>query len=290
MKIITNIEQGTPEWHELRSKHLGASDIAVLMHGEHFGKTPLMLWEEKCGLREGITDNVYMKYGRENEEPARQIYVCKRGVVIKPAVVLHENEIMMASLDGLSEDQKSAIEIKCPGGKDHLIAKNGNVPKKYIPQLQHQMSCTGHRKTEYCSYREGEFIIVSVERDDIYIDEIEKKAIEFMERVRKFDPPPKNKYDLKEDKCIERDEKWVEQAKLLEYWKTEQKKLKKKIEELIKELKELSKGESSCGGGYYFKKTIKTGSVDYSSIPELNAIDLGKYRKQDIEQWKLTKK
>ena len=40
---------------------------------------------------------------------------------------------MIASLDGIDIDNKTLVEIKCPGEIDHSCAMDGQVPEKYPP-------------------------------------------------------------------------------------------------------------------------------------------------------------
>ena len=49
-------------------------------------------------------------------------------------------EWMRASLDGLSFDGPTVLEIKCPMNvRDQAAAKQGSVPPQYYAQLQHQL-------------------------------------------------------------------------------------------------------------------------------------------------------
>ena len=57
---------------------------------------------------------------------------------------------MRASLDGISMDQE-ILEIKCPYkpnrlDSDHQKTKEGKIPEKYWPQLQHQLEVFGASK------------------------------------------------------------------------------------------------------------------------------------------------
>ena len=85
----------------------------------------------------------------------------------------------------------------------------------------------------------------------------------------------------------ERNGEWIEKAK--QALKVQQ--LRMQYEEmetkLLKELKSLSENVSSKGGGITFTASIRKGSVDYGSIPELRTVDLELYRKPHTETWKL---
>lgn len=55
----------------------------------------------------------------------------------------------------------------------------------------------------------------------------------------------------------------------------------------LEQLKELSKHRSASAGDFVFALSYRKGSVDYSSIPELESIDLERYRKEEVMTWKL---
>lgn len=57
----------------------------------------------------------------------------------------------------------------------------------------------------------------------------------------------------------------------------------------LDELKALAKGETQTWGDYGFIKEMRSGSVDYSKIPELQGVKLEDYRKDKVVVWKLIK-
>lgn len=74
-----------------------------------------------------------------------------------PARCLHHDAwpVIRGSFDGLNEDERRAVEIKCPGRKDHLVALKGAIPKKYLWQCVHLLLVTGYKKIDYFSYNPG---------------------------------------------------------------------------------------------------------------------------------------
>ena len=159
--------QGTPEWIALRREFVTSTDSSVIM-GVNPWVTVGQLLDYKLGLRPEQEDNEHMKYGRETESEARMAFEGFKGVSVYPKVVqgLH---FQLCSLDGISMDGQTIVEIKCPGAKDHAIALKGQVPEKYIPQLQHILSVTGAKEIFYWSYKDGSGILVAIQRDEDYI-------------------------------------------------------------------------------------------------------------------------
>ena len=56
------------EWHSIRQKHIGGSDVSVIM-GYNEYKNPIILWEEKTGRREqeDLSDNEAVQRGKLSE-------------------------------------------------------------------------------------------------------------------------------------------------------------------------------------------------------------------------------
>ena len=164
---IKSILQGTPEWLAMRREFVGSSDCAAIL-GVSPWTTIGQLLDCKLGLRPQQEDNEYMKYGRETEPEARRAFEEFKGVSVYPKVV-QGLEFQLASLDGISMDGQTIVEIKCPGAKDHAIALKGQIPEKYIPQLQHILSVTGAKEIFYWSYKDGLGTMVALARDEDYI-------------------------------------------------------------------------------------------------------------------------
>ena len=55
-----------------------------------------------------------------------------------------------------------------------------------------------------------------------------------------------------------------------------------------KELVRLSLGQNSRGGGVKLTKYYRKGAVEFSKIPELEKVDLEKYRKPMVESYRIS--
>src|SRR5690606_15712460 len=183
------MEQQTKEWHELRRRKIGASDAPVII-GVSPWKTPLQLWEEKLGFREQPQRNSYMDRGIAMEEPARMAFIEHTGIAVNPIVKISSQfDFMMASMDGLSNDEKTGVEIKCPGQNDHTLASMGIIPDKYIPQLQHQMFVCELETMYYYSFDGQDGVLLKVMRDEQYLSNLIEHEKEFYERMVNLEPP-----------------------------------------------------------------------------------------------------
>ncbi|MFO7745441.1 MAG: YqaJ viral recombinase family protein [Psychroflexus sp.] len=278
------MEQGSKEWHDLRRSKIGASDAPVIM-GVSPWKTPYQLWEEKLGMGQEVRDTESMKFGRETEQEARWCYEEHMGQEFFPKVVIHPDiTYMMASLDGVNYFATKAVEIKCANAGDHELAKNGRIPDKYYPQLQHQLAVLNLEAMDYFSYHKGDGQIVRVERDEKYIQKLLEEEKKFWEKVQNLEEP-----ELTDQDFIEQNEEWKSVAEQLCMAQESEKRLKKEISNLKSKLLSMSNERNSKCGSYIFSHYIRR-SVDYSSIPELIGVDLEKYRKKSSIVWTLKKK
>jgi putative phage-type endonuclease len=276
--------QGSPEWLEMRKSYVGASDAPIIL-GDSPWKTAYQLWEEKLGLREPPETNAAMQRGNELEPIAREAYNQYTGLFCEPAVMFHpDHKWMMASLDGIALDHSMVVEIKCPGQKDHDTAKSGSVPQKYVAQLQHQLAVCGLNVLHYFSYRDGEFHLVEVERNEEYIQRLYSEEGNFWKKVRNFEAP-----DLSNRDILERnDERWLQAANAWKSIYSDLKDVEAKEKQARNTLIDLSGEHSCCGGGVRLRKSIRKGSVNYKAIPELQNVNLNNYRDSPIPQWRIS--
>jgi putative phage-type endonuclease len=181
MRII-DLKQNTPEWLEFRRLHLGASDAAVIL-GLNPWKTKKQLWEEKMfGWEEPMTDK--MKEGQKMEPIARLAFQKETGLVVNPIVGVHDElDWMSASFDGLTEDLRHGIEIKC-GRSSHKLALMGKIPNYYYPQLQHQICVADLPYISYYSYYEQVGKLMIAHRNQEFIKDMIEKELAFWETLK----------------------------------------------------------------------------------------------------------
>lgn len=277
------MEQQTKEWHELRKTKIGASDAPVIMRVSPW-KTPLQLWEEKLGLRQASFQSEKMKRGLELENQAREVFSNEVGYEMKPTVIVSDKySFMMASLDGISACKRYAVEIKCPGHKDHSVAINDMIPEKYVPQLQHQMLVCNLEMIFYFSYNGSCGKVLEVKRDEDYIGLLIEKETEFWNLWQNLEQPELDKRDYEE----RTDKDWEFNALSLLAVQKQLKILQEKELEYRNTLISLAGSKNVKGSGITLTRNVRKGAVDYKSIPELIDVNIEKYRKEPIEYWKI---
>jgi putative phage-type endonuclease len=274
--------QGSEEWHDFRNERIGASDAPIIM-GVSPWYCPQDLWELKVGLKNNPPASFHMQKGLRLEDAARQYFYVVTGYEVKPDVYFSPiHGWMMASVDGISKDEKILLEIKCPGKEDHCLAEQGIVPKKYYPQLQHQLAVLDLDQLYYLSFDGQNGHLILVERNQEYINQLIEKEFEFYQCMLNFIPPSPSP--------LTQDPRWEKAALQFKLVQKKQRELEMEEEKLKNTLIGLSNGHSVEGNGVKLTRYIRKGSVDYNRIlEELNIeIDIEKYRKEEKEAWKIT--
>ena len=105
---------------------------------------------------------------------------------MEPLCLVHEKlEWMRASLDGLSFDGSTVLEIKCPLNlRDHHAAQQGRVPSHYYGQLQHQLEVSGAEEAHYWSFDGRVVCLVRIRPDRDYMKRLVDEEGEFWRRVK----------------------------------------------------------------------------------------------------------
>ena len=280
------LTQNTDAWLELRKRKIGASDAPIIM-GMSPWKTPYKLWAQKVGIDNENIVTQAMQNGIDKEQEAREEFMRMTNMDVAPRVCFHENlDWMMASLDGIDKTNKHIVEIKNAGLPDHTIAKNGKIPEKYFPQLQHQLEVTGLDMAYYFSYRHGEGAIVEVGRDQKFIDEMLREEKKFFACMQDFVAPKMSTKDyvtIDDYECTKAAE---ELKSVLQNIAT----LTKREEDIKKALTDMCEAKglnnASCGG-IHISRCVRKGTIDYAGIPELKKIDLEMFRKAPISYWRV---
>jgi putative phage-type endonuclease len=182
---IVQLPQGSFEWLEWRHKGIGASDAPTIMNENPY-KTLQELLEEKCGPPSDINKNEAMIRGTKLEPEARKRYITKTGIDVHPACLQSTRyNWLRTSLDGLSVTQDSVVEIKCGESVYRKTALYNSVPDYYFGQLQHILAVTGFERIDFWCYlpnRPG--LLINVDRDEDYIEQLLNRELEFWEKVR----------------------------------------------------------------------------------------------------------
>jgi len=192
---------------------------------------------------------------------------------------------MTATLDGISKDRKTVVEIKNVNSEYHEMARNGIVPDVYIPQVFHQMEVAKPSTMIYWSYdrKEKKGHAVEVMPDSAYVAKLLKAEFEFQQMILDIEAPELTEYDFED---MEGD--WIQVARELGSVTELLKPLESREKELREMLKKLSNNRNCKGGGYKFSTYMQPGADDYKKVPELNGVNLDLYRKAPFQKWRFS--
>ena len=190
------VEQGTPEWHQLRLGKVTASRVSDVMAKIKTGESASrknyraeLVVQRLTGLPSESFTNAAMEWGTATEPMARIAYEIAKEVLVEQVGFIEHPTIAMfgCSPDGLVHD--GMIEIKCPNSATHIEYLTDNkAPAKYINQMQCQMAVTGRKWCDFVSFdprlpEDLQLFVVRVERDQKYIDSMEVEVVEFLTEV-----------------------------------------------------------------------------------------------------------
>ena len=188
------MEQRTTEWHTARLGKVTASRVADVIAKTKTGygasRANLMadlICERLTGQPASTFTNAHMEWGTEQEPHARAAYSARTGELVEEVGFIDHPRIANsgASPDGLVGDD-GLVEFKCPATATHLdTLLAGDVPSKYISQMQWQMACTGRKWCDFCSYdprlpEHLRMFVKRVERDHDYIKVLEGEVTVFL--------------------------------------------------------------------------------------------------------------
>lgn len=251
-------------------------------------KTVYDIWESKQpGPIVMTPPTPWQQRGLDLEPEALRIFEAETGYLMSPNCLVNPRRtFMMSSLDGFDIDGKAGVEIKVPNISDHECAIAGELPKTYIPQVQHHIEVTGLEKFYYMSYKpehEKKWVILEIYSDQDYIDKLIEVERKFYEDHMLTGIPPQK---IESIKTIE-SHRWSNLS--FEYLKIDHeiKELEKYRESLKENLIDEAQKENAKGNGIILQKIERKGIINYQNIPMLKTMDLEEFRKPSTSFWQL---
>lgn len=274
-----SVEQGGADWHALRRRCVGASDVAPIL-GLNPKTTPYMLFEQKLGLST-VTQTAAMKQGHEIEDEARAWFHREYGRKVLPAVATHDvNNWVLASFDGIDEANQVIVEIKHVKQEFHEMACAGKVPDLYFPQCQWQMYVSGWENVHYLSYKRGNPAVVIVPRDNDFIAMAVPKCKEFWDCVDNLTPPELTERDYVD---VSDDVQLLDMVQRYKYYSALAKEYEGKRDEIKEQIKEAACDRNVKGNGFKVSRYPVKGRLDYAAIMSHHNIDV-----ENCQQFKKT--
>lgn len=278
MKIVS-FTQGDEDWHAWRKGGLGASDISIVS-GSNPYKTPLQLWEIKCGYRADDPMNRAMQHGVDNEQQARDWVNGQFRLHLQPTCVEDQDvSYFRASLDGYDFDQKVLCEIKCPISEAILdkALMTQAVPDYWFDQMQWQIMLAQPQRAFLAiwDWRTKSCITLDMFGHPNKIKKLRELGEKFWKDVQFGRPPEPQESDYIEVKADGLHEMLIEYCNLGD--------AERGIQARRKEIKTKIEAHGDDGNfiayGYKVQRIASTPRYDHDQM-KVDGIDLDKYLKK----------
>lgn len=196
MATLVKAEQRSPEWFEARLGMPSASKYNDIMSKTRSGYSASrknyaaeLVTERLTGNPTESFTSAAMQWGTDNEPVARLQYGLTTGLdAEETGFWIHDDIFTGASPDGLIGED-GVLEIKCPNTATHIdTLQSKKVPRQYVAQVQGQMWVTGRQWCDFVSFDprlpdNAQMIVIRVERDEAYIQELELEITNFLKEV-----------------------------------------------------------------------------------------------------------
>lgn len=211
MSTVTITHPSRAEWLAARRLGIGASDAAAL-YGESPWQSPLALYADKRGLTAVENENVpeFIKWGLKLEPVIAQEFGDETGreVVKVPPFTIErdlDHGCLFATPDGKQittiggQAAVGVLELKTTNQFKRADWQEG-IPLYYQIQVQHQLMVTGLAYGSVAVLIGGsEFLWADVARNDGFIEDLRRRALEFWARVEAGEPPPADASEATKD-------------------------------------------------------------------------------------------
>ena len=178
---LSMLQQGTPEWHELKRGKIGGTRFGQVISGK---KNNLIyeLLNERLSPWLDFDDQYIdddMQFGIDNEPVAADLYEKQTGIKFKQVgcILSDTSPIHLASPDRLSEDNSIVLEIKCTqNGRIHLQRFWEGVETSHMAQIKNYFAVSEEVKEvhwiSYCPDRFERPIIPYIFRREMFEQDI----------------------------------------------------------------------------------------------------------------------
>lgn len=149
---VHNVQQGTPEWHALRSSYFTASEAPAMMGTSKFQTRNDLLSMKKTGIVPDVTPQQQAAFdrGHATEEMARPLVEEMLGEELYPIVGTSGN--LLASMDGATMLGDVLFEHKLWNEKVVAQIRAGELEPHYYWQLEQQLLVSGAERVIFvCS-------------------------------------------------------------------------------------------------------------------------------------------
>jgi len=200
-------------WTREHGQRINAGDAAPILYESPFD-SPYQLWLRKTGRVPAKEQTPEMQSGNVTEPAIFAWYEQRTGLKGQSQVWMayEDAEFIQAKADFWHPESRHLAEFKAPtkdDSKDHLLAKEGQVPYHYWLQCQHLMNVFGVEQMAFVSWRAADdHVTVEVPRsDEFWLFTMLPAYMEFQHRVEE------NAWPKPQGQCEEQSEEWAMHAR-----------------------------------------------------------------------------
>ena len=192
--IRRDITQHSPEWYAIKAGKWSASNAATIMGGlDTSGLASLIkdiAWERVFGPTGGGFQSPAMERGNELEADARAWFEREHDATVEQVgCVLHATiPHVLWSPDGLYDNGRRAVEIKCPLHKAWMeVCRTGKIPAEYRWQTKWGLWVGRLDGEEFVAYHpDAGGLIVECEVSPLDCEQMEERVALLEPKVAKW--------------------------------------------------------------------------------------------------------
>lgn len=203
MKILTNFEQGSPEWKQARAGKVTASRAKDATDFLKSGKPS----QKQCSYAAQVAveriagrpidqqfETWQMREGRAQEPLACSAYESRTGSLVEPVgAIATDDDVFLYSPDGLIDDD-GLLEIKtlCSAERIVSVVGEGDI-SEFIDQCMFGLWLTGRQWIDLCIWSPAlepiglDMVIHRITRDEDAIEKLEADLMAFAMTVRMYE-------------------------------------------------------------------------------------------------------
>lgn len=279
------IEQRSKEWFKQRVGKITGSRVGAILGMNPWQKPKDVMRamvREYHGAESEFTGNVATEYGTNFESIAQGDFEIETGLNVNETGfhVSSEYDWLGASPDGLINDD-AVLEIKCPYSARPIgILKSIIEQPHYYAQIQIELFCTNRNKCYFYQWSQHKTSLEIVDFNKYWIEENLPKLKSFYDDyLREIKSPDKHLADLVQTKEAQ------ELVDEYNQYKQDMAQAKEFMEDAKKRLIALADGKKTNISGLLVYECERQGNVNYKKIPELEGVDLDRYRGKPTKYW-----
>jgi predicted phage-related endonuclease len=201
---FTQIEHDSPEWHSLRSRHIGGSEVSALFNlapedVPGYARSRFALWHIKAGnAPPPVVDNPRVHWGLRLEAVIAEAAATENRWSVQKGGYVSDVSCpgLGCTLDYVIDydpDEKGpgALEVKNVDWLVHKRSWDTEPPPHILLQLMHQLAATGYGWGAVCCLVGGNDLrVYRYKRNDKIIEGIRRKVREFWQSIDDGKEPP----------------------------------------------------------------------------------------------------